>query len=58
MAAQLDAKEDELTRQKQARDTLSNRIAGEQSTISALQGKSAMPEPEAVRGMRRALRDA
>ena len=28
------------------------------STISALQGKSAMPEPEAVRGMRRALRDA
>jgi chromosome segregation ATPase len=28
------------------------------STISALQGKSAMPEPEAQRLMRRALRDA
>jgi chromosome segregation ATPase len=58
VSAQLDTKEAELARQKQARDTLSARIATDQSTISALQGKSAMPEPEAVRGMRRALRDA
>ncbi|MEJ7808087.1 MAG: chromosome segregation protein SMC, partial [Telluria sp.] len=58
VAAQLEGKEAELTRQRQAREALSNRIATEQSTISALQGKSAMPEPEAVRGMRRALRDA
>ena len=58
VAAQLDAKEAELVRQKQARDTISARIASEMATISALQGKTAMPEPEAVRGMRRALRDA
>ena len=30
----------------------------DQATISALQGKSAMPEPEPVRAMRRALREA
>jgi len=58
VAAQLDTKEAELARQKGARDTLASRIAGDKSTVSALQGKSAMPEPEAVRGMRRALRDA
>jgi chromosome segregation ATPase len=58
VSAQLEGKEAELAKQRQARDTLSARIAGDQSTISALQGKSAMPEPEAVRGMRRALRDA
>ncbi|MDB5907534.1 MAG: chromosome segregation protein, partial [Massilia sp.] len=58
VSAQLDTREAELARQKQARDALSARIAGDQATISALQGKSAMPEPEAVRGMRRALRDA
>jgi chromosome segregation ATPase len=58
VSAQLDGKEAELARQKQARDALSSRIASEQSTISALQGKTALPEPEAVRGMRRALRDA
>jgi chromosome segregation ATPase len=58
VSAQLDAKEDELLRQKQAREAISTRIASEVATINALQGKSAMPEPEAVRGMRRALRDA
>ncbi|HEU4375824.1 MAG TPA: chromosome segregation protein SMC, partial [Telluria sp.] len=58
VSAQLETKEAELAKQKQARDTLAARIAGDQNTISALQGKSAMPEPEAVRGMRRALRDA
>jgi chromosome segregation ATPase len=58
VSAQLEEKEQELARQKQKRDALSQRIAAEQETISQLQGKSAMPEPEAVRGMRRALRDA
>ncbi|HEU5436714.1 MAG TPA: ATP-binding protein [Telluria sp.] len=50
--------EAELNRLKQARMAVSTRIAGDKSTISALQGKSAMPEPEPVRAMRRALRDA
>jgi chromosome segregation ATPase len=58
VARQLEEKEAELARQKQSRDTLSARIAGDQQTISALQGKSAMPEPENVRAMRRALNDA
>ncbi len=58
VAQQLEEKEAELARQKQSREALSARIAGELATIAALQGKTAMPEPEAVRGMRRALRDA
>ncbi|MBA5637484.1 AAA family ATPase [Duganella sp. LX20W] len=58
VAQQLEEKEAELARQKQAREALSARIAGELATIAALQGKTAMPEPEAVRGMRRALNDA
>ena len=58
VAVQLEEKEAELARQRAARDALSSRIAGDLSTISALQGKSALPEPEPVRAMRRALRDA
>ena len=58
VALKLDEKEAELARQRQARTALTTRIAGEVATISALQGKSAMPEPDAVRGMRRSLRDA
>ncbi|SFM57197.1 MULTISPECIES: ATP-binding protein [Rugamonas] len=58
VAQQLEEKETELTRQRQAREALATRIAGEQATIAALQGKTAMPEPDNVRGMRRALRDA
>jgi chromosome segregation ATPase len=57
VAKQLDEKEAELARKKQERDVLASKIASEMSTISALQGKSAMPEPEAQRLMRRALRD-
>jgi chromosome segregation ATPase len=57
VAAQLDGKEAELARKKQERDVLGAKIAAEMATISALQGKSAMPEPEAQRLMRRALRD-
>ncbi|HEX5343708.1 MAG TPA: chromosome segregation protein SMC, partial [Duganella sp.] len=41
-----------------ARDAVASKIAGELSTISALQGKTAMPEPEAQRAMRKVLNDA
>lgn len=57
VANQLNEKEAELGKQKAARDNIAAKIAGEMATISALQGKSAMPEPEAQRQMRRALRD-
>ena len=57
VASQLEEKEAELARQKAARESVSAKIAIEMQTISALQGKSAMPEPEAQRQMRRALRD-
>jgi chromosome segregation ATPase len=53
----LNEKEAELAKHKQQRDNISAKIAAEMATISALQGKSAMPEPEAQRQMRRALRD-
>ena len=58
MAQQLQEKEIELARQRNARDAVAAKIAGEMATISALQGKTAMPEPEAQRSMRRALNDA
>ncbi|MFC5481271.1 ATP-binding protein [Massilia suwonensis] len=57
VATQLEEKEAELARQRAAREALGAKIAAEMATISALQGKSAMPEPEAQRLMRRALRD-
>jgi chromosome segregation ATPase len=57
VARQLDEKDVELARKKQERDVLAAKIAGELATISALQGKTTMPEPEAQRLMRRALRD-
>jgi chromosome segregation ATPase len=57
VAKQLDEKEAELARKKQERDVVAAKIAADMATISALQGKSAMPEPEAQRLMRRALRD-
>ncbi|MBD8529649.1 MULTISPECIES: ATP-binding protein [unclassified Massilia] len=57
VASQLEEKEAELARQRAAREALGTKIAAEMATISALQGKSAMPEPEAQRLMRRALRD-
>ncbi|MGV7207931.1 ATP-binding protein [Oxalobacteraceae bacterium A2-2] len=58
MAQLLQEKEIELARQKMARDAVAAKIAGELATISALQGKTAMPEPEAQRAMRRVLNDA
>jgi chromosome segregation ATPase len=58
VAAQLEQKDAELVRLRNQRDTVSARIAADKATISALQGKTAMPEPDNVRAMRRALRDA
>jgi len=58
VADDLEKKEAELSRQKAERDALSQRIASEMDTIAALQGKSALPDPENVRHMRRALNDA
>jgi len=58
VSAQLETKEAELARQKQGRDIIMSRIAQDKATISALQGKTAMPEPDNVRAMRRALNDA
>ncbi|MCE3261147.1 MAG: chromosome segregation protein [Pseudoduganella sp.] len=57
-AAQLEAKESELLKLRAQRDGVSNRIAQDKATINALQGKSAMPEPDNVRAMRRALNEA
>ncbi|AXA93860.1 ATP-binding protein [Massilia sp. YMA4] len=58
VAAQLEEKEAELARLRASRDAVSSRIAADKATIAALQGKTAMPEPDNVRAMRRALRDA
>ncbi len=58
VAKQLEEKEAELARLRAARDTVSTRIATDKATIAALQGKTAMPEPDNVRQMRRVLRDA
>jgi chromosome segregation ATPase len=57
VARQIEEKDVELARMRQSRDSVSAKIMGERATISALQGKSAMPEPEAQRLMRRALND-
>lgn len=57
-AAQLETKETELLKLRSQRDAVSNRIAQDKATINALSGKTAMPEPDNVRAMRRALNDA
>ena len=58
IADELEKKEEELAQQKQERDALSQRIAADMETISALQGKASLPDPENVRQMRRALNEA
>ena len=58
VTAQLEQKEAELMRQRQARDTLATRLAEERAAIAALESKAALPEPDNVRSMRRALKDA
>lgn len=58
VAASLEQKEIQYQRQKQTRDTLTNKIAADQATIAALLGKAALPEPDHVRAIRQALGDA
>ncbi|HEV2611791.1 MAG TPA: ATP-binding protein [Noviherbaspirillum sp.] len=58
VATQLEQKESEYMRLRQERDELAGRIAADRAAIAALESKSALPEPENVRSMRRALRDA
>ncbi|MEB0140895.1 MULTISPECIES: ATP-binding protein [unclassified Undibacterium] len=58
VADEVEKKEAQLSRQKAERDGLSQRIAAEMDTIAALQSKSALPDPENVRQMRRALQEA
>ena len=47
-----------LAKLRHSRDGIASRLAGDKETISALQGKAAMPEPENVRAMRRAMNEA
>jgi len=58
IADDLEKKEAELARQKQERDQLSNRITSDLDTIAALRSKTALPDADHVRQMRRALNDA
>lgn len=58
VATQLEQKESEYMRLRQERDELAGRIAGDRAAIAALESKSALPDPENVRSMRRALREA
>ena len=58
IADDLEKKEAELARQKQERDQLSSRIASDLDTIAALRSKTALPDADHVRQMRRALNDA
>ncbi|WP_151446766.1 ATP-binding protein [Lacisediminimonas profundi] len=57
-AAQLAGKESDLSRLRQQRKELEGRIAETRADIAALESKAPLPEPEAVRGMRRAMREA
>jgi chromosome segregation ATPase len=58
ITAQLEQKEPQLMRLRQRRENLAEQIAADRAAIEALQNKAALPEPENVRSMRRALRDA
>jgi chromosome segregation ATPase len=58
VTALLEQKEPELMRSRQARQSLAERIETDRAAIDALLSKSPLPEPENVRSMRRALRDA
>ena len=58
VAARLEQEEAALKRQMQARDALAARISADRASMAALAGSSALPEPEHVRAMRRALQGA
>ena len=47
-----------LSQHRQRRTELSQKIAEQQATITALQSKTGVPDPENVRNMRRAMADA
>jgi chromosome segregation ATPase len=58
VAAELEQKEGDYMRMRTERAAITDRIAENRAAIAALESKSALPEPEDVRSMRRALRDA
>ncbi|WP_136419396.1 ATP-binding protein [Herbaspirillum sp. ST 5-3] len=58
VAAQAEQKEAEYIGLRQARADLASRLAADRAAIAALEGKAALPEPDNVRSMRRALNDA
>jgi chromosome segregation ATPase len=58
VATQLEQKEGEYMRLRAERAATTDRIAENRAAIAALESKSALPEPDDVRAMRRALRDA
>lgn len=58
VATELEQKEAEYMRLRQQRDELAARIAADRAAIAALESKSALPDPEHVRTMRRALLEA
>ncbi|RJG01458.1 ATP-binding protein [Noviherbaspirillum sedimenti] len=58
VAAELERKEADYMRLRRERDELAARIAADRMAIAALESKSALPDPENVRSMRRALADA
>ena len=58
VAAALEQKEADYLRLRQTRDTLTTRVAADRTAIAALESKAALPEPDNVRAMRRALREA
>jgi len=58
VTTQLEQKEAEYMRQRQSRDELAARIGTDRAAIAALESKSALPDPENVRSMRRALTEA
>ncbi|MBI3231253.1 MAG: AAA family ATPase [Burkholderiales bacterium] len=58
VSEQLAVLEAQFQEQKQQRASVASSIAEHKTTIAALEGKSALPEPEQVRTMRRALEQA
>jgi chromosome segregation ATPase len=58
VAAQAEQKEADYLALRQKRADLATRIAADRAAIAALESKAALPEPDNVRSMRRALREA
>jgi chromosome segregation ATPase len=58
VATQAERKEADFLALRQTRTDLAARIAADRAAIAALESKAALPEPDNVRSMRRALNDA